>query len=621
MSGLLLAGEPERLQLAEELVVASPIIEGDRATDWGGLVTTVSAEQIDDLNAHDLAAALRRTPGVTITRYNRVGAFAGGEGGAVFVRGMGSSRPGGEIALRIDGITIANPVWNHPLLDLASIGPAASIEVYKGPQPANFGNAFSAVNIVPKSWTSECPGTRLSLAFGNDSTWHQGVETGAAYGPFDIVLGETHSQSDGHRPYSSGRVTEAYGQIGIALDEHWRLAFFGLATDAQAEDPGLLNTPASRDGTYESRDWLGTVTLSHEYDQASGAIKFYMTKGSGEWYDQATTLPTDTRDTLNDWRNYGVHLHEDIRPWEGGTIRLGLDHDISQGQCKYIAANNSASYFDRHTLHLFSPYAAVAQRFELEDGWWFQPSAGLRYYKHNYFGEAFAPQAGLTFGKGAFDWHLSYARGVVYPGINVIVIFPLANSWRDLDPELVDHFEGGVTWRANEQTTLGLTLFYDEGNDRYVFAFPGPAWTNIESFRQRGGELTATFRPREDLSLFAGATYLDPDPSDLPYAPEWTLTSGFNWRFLRDWELNADVTWIDSMHASSQARRLNAVNSDVVGSHLLANVKVTYHFTLVQRVEGKVFVAVENAFDEDYEYQPGYPMPGISFMTGVEVSF
>jgi iron complex outermembrane receptor protein len=41
-------------------------------------------------------------------------------------------------------------VWNHPLLDLMSIDAAQSIEVFKGPQPQQFGNAFSAINLVPK---------------------------------------------------------------------------------------------------------------------------------------------------------------------------------------------------------------------------------------------------------------------------------------------------------------------------------------------------------------------------------------------------------------------------------------------------------------------------------------
>lgn len=613
---------PERLQLAEELVVASPIIEGDRATTWGGLVTTVSAEQVENLNAYDLAAALRHTPGVTISQYNRVGSFGGGEGGAVFVRGMGSSRPGGEIVLRVDEVPVGNPVWNHPLLDLASIGPASRIEVYKGPHPAVFGNAFSAIDIVPKSWTADRPGTRLSLAYGNDSTWHQGFETGARVGAVDYVLGQTYASSDGHREEANGRQSELHGRVALALDEHWRLAVFGLATDGMANDPGQLDNPSTRNGCYETSEWLGTLTLSHEYDQASGSIKVFATQGNGEWYDQAGTAD----DTLNDWFNYGLRLHEDIRPWEGGTIRTGVDYDANAGTCKFTTDTGSVSRFDETTLRLLSPYVAVAQLIGDKSGWWMEPSAGLRYYHHNLFGDAVAPQAGLTFGHDPVEAHLSYSRGVVYPGLNVIVfsqdVLPaLGDSWQDLEPETVDHFEGGLSWQVSELATLGLTLFYDEGQDRYVFSFPGPAWTNIESFRQRGGELTATLRPREDLSLFAGVTYLDPDPADLPYSPEWTLTGGANWRFHPAFELNVDVEWIDSMHVLSQARRVGATNDVTVGSHLVVNAKLTYHITVHEDVKGKLFIALENALDEDYEYQPGYPMPGFSVMTGVEVSF
>lgn len=618
------AAEPDRLQLSEELVVATPIIEGDHVTPWGGLMTMVSAEQIGNLNAFDLAAALRHTPGVTISQYNRVGSANGGEGGAVFVRGMGSSRPGGEVVLRIDEVPVGNPVWNHPLLDLATIGPASRIEVYKGPHPAIFGNAFSAIDLVPKSWTSERPGTRLSLGYGNDSTWRQGFETGAMAGPVDYVLGQTFATSNGHRQESNGRLSEIHGQVGLALDEHWRLAAFGLITDGMANDPGVEGDPSTRNGCYETSEWLGTLTLSHEYEQASGAIKVFATKGNGEWYNQAGSAD----DTLNDWFNYGLRLHEDLRPWEGGTVRAGVDYDANAGTCKFTTDSGGVSYFDEQTLRILSPYVAVAQLVGDKAGWWMEPSAGLRYYHHNIFGESWAPQAGLTFGHDPVSMHLSYSRGVVYPGLNVIVfsedVIPgLGDTWKDLDPETVDHFEGGLSWQVNELATLGLTLFYDEGQDRYVFAgsWPSMHWANIETFRQRGGELTVTLSPRENLSLFGGVTYLDPDPGDLPYCPEWTVTGGANWRFHPAFELNVDVEWVDRMHVRSQARKANATNDETVGAHLVANAKLSYQFAIAGEARGKVYVAVENALDEDYEYQAGYPMPGISFMTGVEVSF
>lgn len=626
--GLLTAdAEPERLHLADELVLASPIIEGDCATPWGGVVTTVSEDQIERLNAYDLATALRRTPGVTISRYNRVGSFGGGEGGAVFVRGMGSSRPGGEIVMMLDGVPVGNGLWSHPLLDLASIGPASRIDVYKGPHPTIYGNAFSAVNIVPKSWTEGRPNARLSLAFGSDATWHQGAEGGGACGLFDFFVGQSTARSDGHRAESAGRQSEIHAQLGWQLGEHWRLAAFALATDGMANDPGPQGAPQLRDGCYETREWLTTLALSHEHDRASGYVKLFLTRGDGEWYDQAG----GAEDTLNDWYGYGLRLREDIRPWEGGEISLGLDYDATEGDAKFTTDAGTISYFDRETLRLLSPFVGVNQMLGDRASWWCQPSVGLRYYTHNVFAAAFAPQMGLNFGRGPVEGHLSYARGINYPGLNVAVfsqnvIAALGNAWRDLDPETLEHVEGGVSFHVGDTATVGLTLFYDEGKDRYVFCRDGGggppnAWENIESFRQRGAELTATVRPHDTLSLFGGITYLDPDPGDLPYSPEWTVVGGANWRFHPSVELSLDLEWIDRMHVASQARLLNGVNTATVGAHLLLNAKLTYHFQAGERLRGKVFVALENALGEDYEYQPDYPMPGFSAMTGLEVSF
>jgi outer membrane cobalamin receptor len=33
------------------------------------------------------------------------------------------------------------------------------------------------------------------------------------------------------------------------------------------------------------------------------------------------------------------------------------------------------------------------------------------------------------------------------------------------------------------------------------------------------------------------------------------------------------------------------------------------------------FVAAENLLDYDYEFRPGYPMPGVSVMGGIQLTF
>jgi len=90
--------------LPEVTVTASPVIDSNKTDRFGSYSTTVSDDQVQDLNAIDLASALRRTPGVSISRFNPVGSFGGEEGGAVHIRGMGTTRPGSEIKTYIDDI-------------------------------------------------------------------------------------------------------------------------------------------------------------------------------------------------------------------------------------------------------------------------------------------------------------------------------------------------------------------------------------------------------------------------------------------------------------------------------------------------------------------------------------
>jgi iron complex outermembrane receptor protein len=53
------------------------------------------------------------------------------------------------------------------------------------------------------------------------------------------------------------------------------------------------------------------------------------------------------------------------------------------------------------------------------------------------------------------------------------------------------------------------------------------------------------------------------------------------------------------------------------------NAKLSYFFECedVFLKEGEVFVALENVTDRDYEYSPGYRMPGITWTVGLTLNF
>jgi len=616
-------------QLEEIRVLASPIIEGNETDRYASQKTTVTETQMRDLNAQDLSTALRRSPGVNISRYNMVGSFGGGSGGAVFIRGMGSSRPGAEIKTMVDGIPMYMSVWNHPLLDLLAIDPAQSVEVYKSPQPHLFGNAFGIVNIVPKQRTDPGFFTQADLSVGSYETFVGKAEHGGRLDRFDYYLGGGYRTSDGHRDNADGELRNIYGRLGYAFSDHLNASVFSLWTDNYANDPGPEGaTAAQLQGRYETRAWLNVLTFANSYDWGDGHLKIYHNGGEGDWLNQPTSTAGVREDLFNDFAYYGMKAREAFRFWEGGEIVAGLDWDVTAGEYDKELSNGGRDRWDAHDFTILSPYLSVSHEFGRRDGFYAIPSMGIRHYDNSDFDAEWSPHAGLILVYAGTEFHAGYARGVVYPGLDVMVmsekVMPvLGKSWENLEAEIADHFELGIGHRFGALAAADITWFYDDGSNRYLIVPPPPPppiYANIEDYRIQGVEGTLSLFPIADLALFTGLTYLDTDPGDLPYAPQWTLRAGLNWTFLKSFRLSLDCQYIDEMHVDAQARRKNAENTAIVDSYFVVNGRLGYEFA-VKGVKSEVYLAAENLTDSDYEYLPGYPMPGATAMVGVRFAY
>ncbi len=176
---LAVAGRSEVLRLDDYVVAATPIVEATRVDALAGRVTAISAAQLVELNARDLQSALRRVPGVVVSHFNPVGSFGGTEGGAIFIRGLGTARPGAEIQLSIDGVPSFNSIWTHPILDMLNVDLARRIDVLKGAQPVLYGNmAFAVVDLAPKFREQPGQGGAVTLTAGSFGTWSATAEGG-----------------------------------------------------------------------------------------------------------------------------------------------------------------------------------------------------------------------------------------------------------------------------------------------------------------------------------------------------------------------------------------------------------------------------------------------------------
>lgn len=610
-------------------VVARPLVEETALNRFSAQTTTVGREQIDHLNAGDTPAALRRTPGVSIARYNPVGNFGGGEGGAVFLRGLGSSRPGGEIKTLIDGVPVGNGVFNHPMLDLLPVDLAAGIEISRRVDPLTAGNMFASINLTVPRVGEGGSFAQASLSAGSFGAFSEKLQAGGRWGDVEAYVGQSYRRADGHRPDADGRLTNGLVRLGWNPWPAIDLSYLVHRTDNRATDPGPeagSGLPPTRGDVYTTKSWLHLLGANWRRQQGEGSFKAFLNDGEADWMRRTTSRNADA---LNDYRRTGLRWRETQRLWEGGEIVAGVDADWTRGQTASVPAVGNALLFGPESVRLLSGFAGASQLWTVGRVQ-FTPSAGIRYYDHEWFGDIWTPQVGLTAQRGPWRVHAGFSRGANFPGLEVaafstVAVPALGQSWRSLRPERLGQTEVGLRYELSAEAAVELTFFRNQGRDRFVFVPPPPPpfrFVNVETFRTEGAELTVTARPAKSVSIFTGVSGLRARPADLPYAPRWSLVGGVTWRIARGLTVGVDSSYVSEQRSGSQARAGGAVNTERVGSFALLNARIGYDWEPRSALrKAGVFLALENLLDRNYRYRPGYPMPGTGFTFGVSAAY
>jgi iron complex outermembrane receptor protein len=615
------AAEPVNSGVEEEVeVVGTPLFEGQRIDEFANPVTSVSARQIDQLNAQDVASALRRVPGVVISRYNPVGSYGGGEGGAVYIRGHGSSRPGAEIATMVDGIPKFVGVWTHPLLDSLSVDLAGHVEVHKGPQPVQLGNmSFGTVNLQPKQRRRPGVSQRVRAGYGSFATGVARYERGSRSGRMDSYLSASHRRSDGARENADGEVSALYGRIGYRLGERWQASVMVDASDGSASDPGRVDTPqAGITPEFEISDMMTIATLSHDHGRFGGELKAYYDDGGIDWR-QWDPNASDAFFTLTDWENYGLRLRERLSFGEDGQLELGFDHDSYGGLSREVRDSGTTPLVDLRFQNT-ALIARVSKPLDAEGR--LTPSAGVRYNDSRFFGEDWGTHLGLVYRTSRGKLYGRYASGFNLPGLWAATFGP-PGAWRDLEAEEIDHLEVGWSHRVGSRATLDLALFRSEVANGLRFLPPPPfppTFDNVGDYTSEGGEIALSASPRPGLQLMISAAYNETDPQRIPFSPEWTLSGGVSARLAERWRLHVDAEWVDERLAGNP--RFPAPG-ERVEAFFLVNGQLVWKLAPARPDRGApgLFLAFENLLDEDYAFRAGYPMPGTSLMAGIDWRF
>ena len=601
------------------VVVASPITQYESVSKDGANNAVVGREQVERLSATDLPTALRQVPGISISRYSPIGAYGGGQGGSVYIRGAGTGRPGGEIRIYTDGVPRESGVWSHPLMDIAPIDFAERITVAKNPQPQNYAGTFGAVDTTTRRRLTIGHEGELNLAYGRFNTMLSSVSVGGKESLFDYYAGGSYKYSDGARKHGEAELVSAFTRAGWDVTDNDHLSYIFHYTDNWVRDPGPKGGPTPLRDEFATETFTHTVRLDSDHEYVKGHALGYYEQGKIRWHKDHLTdgnMASPPGYSNTDWDNYGVRLAYDIL-LDQLTLTAAFDWWSEGGETWNINELNGLRVWGYNgRFATTAPYLGARYDFDLGDDWTLTPSAGARYYFSSQFDDALAPCAALTLSKDPLDIFVSYARGIHYPGI--YARGTSAGTWHTLDAEKMDTIEAGIQLRMEEYAALRLTAFHTEVKDR-METTTGIGLLNTGDMKADGVEASVHIYPTDDLTLFVGSTYTHPENRPVSRTPEWTFTAGASYQILEHVRWDSDFQYVASQNAYS-VRTINPT-LEKIDDYLVFNTRVSLDLRAFLKLDGELYIAAENLTNQHYEYFPDYPMPGVMWYTGIKLKF
>ena len=594
--------------LQDVVVIAKPIVEEMRLDGQSTTSSVVGEEQLKDLNAADLASALRRTPGVSIARYNPVGSFGGDQGGAVFIRGMGASRPGSEIKTYIDGVPFYMPVWNHPLLDMLPMNGMSSVTVNKSPQPHITGNNFASIHLETKRPVQEGVTGNVRASVGRFSTTLEQADIAGKADGLEYNFAQGYAKSNGHRANADGQLNNAMGRIATKLNNSWTAGVSFLVVDTKAGDPG----DPSGSARYNIRADSVSAFVTHQHADVHGEFRVYKNSGTSEWLNY--TAWGSIQNSQYDFEMSGVRWKESIKVAADTRVITGVDYDTMSG----TPTEGSP------TFKITSPYGSVVRTSALNADWSLVSSATLRAYQHNYYASSTSPALGFSLVSNTVTYFINASKGVNYAGLDGPALDAVGyrnGTWKSLKTEKADHLEVGAKFAPNDKTQVDVSLFKDRVSDRYFN--DGTSFFSTGAFTNQGGEATLRQQVSANWSAFVGASFLAPSISNLPYAPKRSYSVGLNGK-AGPFKLAVDAQNQSDFYSMNWDRNNGGLS--VTGDHpklagfTVVNARLAYPSAALGK-RGEYFVAVENLTNTTYAYTAGRTMPGRWAQVGLMASF
>jgi outer membrane receptor protein involved in Fe transport len=199
----------------------------------------------------------------------------------------------------------------------------------------------------------------------------------------------------------------------------------------------------------------------------------------------------------------------------------------------------------------------------------------------------------------------------------------------DFNSEKADQYE--LSWVQTIREIVEVTIrgyYYDIDDYITSTSIPGvgSVYYNIGEVEIKGIELGVSAKLPHGFRIWANATFQEGDKSDDPYdqdnqlscqlpdLPESMFNAGIDFNHDR---LRARL-WMNSV---DEREHFSDGSLETFGAYTLVNASAAYRLLNTTRIKLDLELTAENIFDEDYEEEEGYPMPGALVFGGVRFEF
>lgn len=599
--------------LPNDSILNEVLVTGTRsATTSRNLPVTVSVINREALTANErtniLPTLTELVPGMMVTQRGVMGfGVSGGAAGGIGVRGLAAGA--GQVLVLIDGHPQYQGVFGHSIGDSYQTMMAEKVEVVRGPASVLYGsNAMGGViNIVTRRMKHDGMQTHLNIGAGSYGTVQTEVSNQYRKGRFSSTVAAQYGRSDNHRPRMGFEQYGGYLKLGYDICTNWN-AFADLdITHFNASYPGTKQKPL-----FEADQWItrgvATLGIENHYEKTNGRISVYDNFGIhkiNDGYAEGAKPQTElfrSKDALA-----GISWYQTVQPFDCTTVTVGMDYQHIYGRAYYtsretgeIVTTGSRKMQSTHT-HNNEIAGYVDMRQDVTS--WLTLDAGIRYDHHSTAGNEWIPQFGMVIkpiANGTFKATVS--KGFRNPTTKELYLYKIAND--SLRAERLWNYE--IAWRQSlcqGAVTYGVNLFLMEGDNMIMSTNINGITKNYNTgdFLNRGAELEASWRINSHWRLNTNHTLLhmnNPIEGNAKYKGYLGADMCYG-----KWTATAGIMQIDGMQK--------------VAKEAFTLVNATFGYQLCDNI--RLWVKGDNLLSRKYEYISGYPMPGATFMGGVNI--